>query len=210
MAVDRDEDGIEPRWLSEHEHRAWRSYLACYSGLMAVLERQLQRDSGLSTADYTVLVQLSEAPEQRCRHFELGEAIGWEKSRLSHHLSRMVQRGLVERAACPEDSRGGYVVLTTTGAAAIAAAAPRHVANVRRHFIDRLRADQLDALIALADSVLGGLRDQPGPSAGAVPHDEANACDAEPTTATATPRSDTSDGNAAGVRPARQGRRVRR
>ena len=194
-----DEDGIEPRWLSEHEHRAWRSFLACNSGLMAVLERQLQRDSGLSTADYTVLVQLSEAPEQRCRHFELGEAIGWEKSRLSHHLSRMVQRGLVERAACPEDNRGGYVVLTAGGAAAITAAAPRHVANVRRYFIDRLSADQLDALIALGDAVLGGLCDEPGPPADAGQPAESDAEDAR------TPASPSAE--AAGLRPGKRARR---
>jgi DNA-binding MarR family transcriptional regulator len=150
------------RWLDDREQRAWRSYLLVQHGLNRVLERQLQRDTGLSIADYTVLVQLSEAPERRRRHFELGRAIGWEKSRLSHHLTRMVQRGLVAREACPEDSRGGFVVLTESGVAAIAAAAPLHVAHVRRWFIDRLSEQQLDALVAIGDAVAPGLDDVEG------------------------------------------------
>jgi len=152
------------RWLDEDEQAAWRSYVAVRNGLARTLERHLQRETGLSMADYVVLVHLSEAPEQRCRHFELGQAIGWEKSRLSHHLTRMVARGLVERVACPEDSRGGFVGLTPEGMATITAAAPRHVAHVRQYFIDRLDARLLDALQAIGDAVLDGLDDEPAPA----------------------------------------------
>lgn len=149
-----EDDTGGTRWLDEREQLAWRSFVALHSGLNRVLERQLQRDTGLSMADYTVLVTLSEAPDQRCRHFELSRRIHWEKSRLSHHLTRMTQRGLVERASCPEDSRGGFVVLTAAGAEAIAAAAPRHVEHVRRWFIDLLDAGQLDALISIGRAVV--------------------------------------------------------
>lgn len=150
-----------PRWLDEREQRAWRSLLDLQEALGRTLERQLQRETGLSTADYGVLVHLSEAPEQRLRHFELGQALQWEKSRLSHHLRRMVDRGLIERQSCPEDNRGGFVALTPAGRAAIAAAAPRHVAHVRQRFVDRLTPEQLDVLVAIHDAVVPHLDAEP-------------------------------------------------
>lgn len=151
-----------PVWLDEREQRAWRSFIALRDRLTTTLHRQLQRDTGLSDADYGVLVQLSEAPEDRLRHYELGAALGWEKSRLSHHLKRMAGRGLVEPQECPEDNRGGFVALTAAGRAAIEAASPVHVAQVRRWFIDRLTAEQLDALIAIHDAVVPGLDGRDG------------------------------------------------
>ena len=120
----------EPRWLDEREARAWRGFLRMQSELRRVA-RQLQQEAGLSAADYEVLVSLSEAPGGRLRVFELGGATQWEKSRLSHHLTRMEHRGLVRRMPCPTDNRGANVVLTD-GPSAIEAAAPRHVEHVRK------------------------------------------------------------------------------
>src|SRR5690242_16912748 len=105
--------------------------------LRAALTRELQRDSGLSGPDYDVLVKLSEAPDHRLRAYELGAATGWEKSRLSHHLTRMEQRGLVAREQC-EGSRFFDVVLTDQGRATIENAAPTHVAHVRDWFVEAL------------------------------------------------------------------------
>ena len=147
----------EPRWLDEREQRAWRRFITMQGQLRARLARQLQRDSGLSEADYEVLVQLSEAPCGRQRVFELGQATQWEKSRLSHHLTRMVQRGLVARETCPTDSRGAFVRLTDAGREAIERAAPRHVEHVRDWFVDVLTREQLDALGEMAEAVLDRL-----------------------------------------------------
>jgi DNA-binding MarR family transcriptional regulator len=151
----------EPRWLDEHEARAWRGFISMQSQLLRRLSRELQRDSSLSEADFEVLVQLSEAPDGRQRLFELGRATQWEKSRLSHHLSRMAQRGLVVRETCPTDSRGAFVRLTEEGRAAIEEAAPKHVEHVRRWFIDVLGPVQLDTLAAISEKVLAGLIDEP-------------------------------------------------
>jgi len=101
------------RWLTDSEQRAWRGYQAVQAQLSARLNRQLQTDSGLSLADYEVLVALTDRPEGQLRVFELAEALQWEQSRLSHHLARMQQRGLVNRRACREDRRGSYVLVTT-------------------------------------------------------------------------------------------------
>ncbi len=124
--------------------------------------RELLRETGLSGADYEVLVNLSEAPGGRLRAFELGQATGWEKSRLSHHITRMEDRDLVSRQSCPTDSRGAFVVLTRAGRLAIEAAAPRHVEHVRRWFFDAITPDQLDALAEISDAVLAKLGDDPG------------------------------------------------
>ena len=129
-------------WLGDDEQLLWRLFLRSQVLIEAQLNRQLQRDSDLSGADYAVLVNLSEAPEGRLRGFELAGALQWEKSRLSHHLTRMGRRGLVRREGCPTDGRGAFVVLTPQGRERIVAAAPLHVAEVRRCFIDALTPQQ--------------------------------------------------------------------
>jgi DNA-binding MarR family transcriptional regulator len=145
---------IEPRWLTADEQRAWRRFMTMQTQLRARLSQQLQRETGLSETDYEVLVNLSEAPNGALRAYELSKATQWEKSRLSHHLTRMAERGLVVRQACPTDNRGTFVVLTDNGRAAIEAAAPRHVEHVRRAVIDLLTAVELEALGRIADRII--------------------------------------------------------
>jgi DNA-binding MarR family transcriptional regulator len=149
------------RWLTQREQRAWRAFLAMQRQLIGRTARELQRESGLSGADYEVLVNLSEAPDGRLRAFELGAATQWEKSRLSHHITRMVDRGLVRRESCPTDSRGAFVVLTAAGRKTVEAAAPRHVEHVRRWFIDSLTPEQLDALADICEAIVAKLGDEP-------------------------------------------------
>jgi DNA-binding MarR family transcriptional regulator len=119
--------------------------------------RELTRATGLSASDYEVLVLLSESPEGRLRAFEIGASAGWEKSRLSHHLTRMEQRGLVERQTCSADPRYADVVLTDAGRTAIVEAAPLHVSHVRSIFFDALSRDQVEALISVSETVLDRL-----------------------------------------------------
>jgi DNA-binding MarR family transcriptional regulator len=153
-------------WLDDREQRAWRSFMGSMERLKAAIARELQRDSGLSGPDYSVLVQLSEAPDQRLRAYELGAATGWEKSRLSHHLTRMEQRGLVTRAQCA-DSRYFDIVLTEQGRATIEEAAPRHAGHVREWFVEALTPEQLDALTEACDAIsdrlgqIGGCSEPP-------------------------------------------------
>jgi DNA-binding MarR family transcriptional regulator len=113
----------------------------------------MQQQAGISIADYSVLVQLSEHAGARMRVLELARALGWEKSRVSHQLTRMQQRGLVERSNCSEDRRGAWIVLTEKGRETTEAAAPRHVEAVRRYVFDGLDADQVDALRLISRTV---------------------------------------------------------
>jgi DNA-binding MarR family transcriptional regulator len=128
-----DSDG---RWLADDEQDAWRAYVRSHARLMAELHRRLVESSGLSLADYEVLVHLSEAPRRRLRSFELAEALQWERSRLTHHLARMEQRELIIRRRCDDDARGSHVELTGRGRRLLAEAAPRHAADVRALFVD--------------------------------------------------------------------------
>jgi DNA-binding MarR family transcriptional regulator len=151
-------DVEQPRWLDDRQQRVWQSYLHVNQHLYTVLEDQLVREGGLSAADYKVLVPLSEAPGGLLRARELGAEIGWDRSRLSHHLSRMEKRGLVAREECEADARGLMVRLTKAGRKAIQAAAPSHAESVQRFFFDLISDSELDTLAAVLDRVLENLR----------------------------------------------------
>ena len=144
-------------WLGEREARAWRSLQTMQMRLTTALARQLAEESNLSYQDYLVLVVLTDAPDERMRLFQLAQELGWEKSRVSHHIARMAERGLVAKEKCGADRRGAFVALTEPGREAIEVAAPGHVRAVRRLFVDRLTPPQLDALAAAAETVLAGL-----------------------------------------------------
>jgi DNA-binding MarR family transcriptional regulator len=145
------------QWLTEDEQRAWRSLVQMTSRLDSRLNRELQQSSGLSLADYDVLVLLTEAPEGRLRMFELIEDLHWEQSRLSHHIARMQRRGLVAREECTTDRRGAFVVLTDAGRDAIEKAAPGHVDLVRRLVFDGMSKDQIAMLQRFTGRVLSHL-----------------------------------------------------
>ena len=149
------------RWLDEHEARAWRGFQAMQLRLNAALSRELAVDSDLSYSDYSVLVVLTDQPGGRLRAFELGAELGWEKSRVSHHVTRMADRGLVQRERCSSDQRGAFVTVTEAGRTAIEQAAPGHVAAVRRWFIDLLTPEQLDELATISAVALEALDDSP-------------------------------------------------
>jgi DNA-binding MarR family transcriptional regulator len=144
-----------PRWLQPAEQASWRAYLDMTAKLNARLNREMQDSVGISIADYSVLVQLSEHVDAKMRVLELARALGWEKSRLSHQLTRMQQRGLVERSNCNEDRRGAFIVLTDAGRETIEAAAPRHVDAVRRYVFDELSPEQVAALGEISRTVAG-------------------------------------------------------
>jgi DNA-binding MarR family transcriptional regulator len=147
----------EPRWLDAREAHLWQSYRELYRELTGALEARLVRNSGLSGADYALLHPLSVSQCGVLRTRDLGRSIGWERSRLSHQVSRMEKRGLVVREECESDARGSMIRLTDTGRAAIEAAAPDHVEAVRGFLFDKLSREEQDTLTSLLDRVLDGL-----------------------------------------------------
>ena len=127
------------------ELRIWREFIETAGALRSELTSRLQSESSLSPGDYAVLLALSEAEERRLRSSDLAASIGWERSRLSHHLGRMERRGLIRREECSTDYRGAEIVLTSGGADAFRRATVPHLRAVRELFIDALTSDQLVA-----------------------------------------------------------------
>jgi DNA-binding MarR family transcriptional regulator len=150
------------RWLDNRQQRLWRAYLRMHRELFARLEDLMASEGGISAADFTVLVPLSEDSTGVLRARDLGAEIGWDRSRLSHHLARMEQRGMVAREECEEDARGLMVRITRAGRRAIEAAAPAHAEAVQRHFFDHLTRQELETLTQVFDRIAAELADDRG------------------------------------------------
>jgi DNA-binding MarR family transcriptional regulator len=132
--------------MAAGELAVWRSLVDRTAELRKILGTQLLQETGLSPADYQVLLALSEAAGRRLRSSELAASIDWERSRLSHHLGRMERRGLIRRHECATDSRGAEVSLTAEGAEAFRRATTPHLRAIKRHFADALTPEQFEAL----------------------------------------------------------------
>ncbi|TDD80897.1 MarR family transcriptional regulator [Saccharopolyspora karakumensis] len=123
--------------------RVWRNYIETAEVLRTRLGSRLQADTSLSSGDYQVLLALSESEPKSVRPSELATQIGWERSRLSHHLGRMAKRGLIERNSCANDVHGVEVSITETGEKAFRSASVPHLRAVRELFLDALSPEQL-------------------------------------------------------------------
>jgi DNA-binding MarR family transcriptional regulator len=145
----------DPPWLDDHQQRVWRLWLDVTNGLPMLLNRQLSRDTDLSLQDFEVLVSLSETEGHSMRVVAMADSMHWERSRLSHQLTRMEKRGLVFRESCCTDGRGQEVHLSDKGWDAVVAAAPGHADLVRRVIFGGLNMDHLDEL----EKILNHIRD---------------------------------------------------
>lgn len=147
---------MDVQWLSDAEMTAWRCYIETVSDLSAALERDLA-EQGLTLGDYQVLVYLAEADEGSMRMVDLADALQLSPSGLTRRLDGLVKSGHVTRRASTQDGRVMMGVLTDDGRALLDAAAPDHVASVRRRIFDHLDADQVDALASIFAAIAAGL-----------------------------------------------------
>ena len=143
--------------LPPEDWALWRSVRAMNQHLGRELDRQLQRDAGISQADYGILVTLFESPDRQRRTGELGDLLGWEKSRVSHQVARMEARQLVKRVECEADGRGTWVTLTSDGTRALLGAMRQHAVAIRELFFDQLEPDEKDVLRRVSQRVLDNL-----------------------------------------------------
>jgi DNA-binding MarR family transcriptional regulator len=143
-----------PRWLTAEEQAAWRAFLGACQELFGAVEAQLQHEEGMPHTYYEILVRLSETPGRALRMSQLAEASASSKSRVSHAVARLEERGWVRRVDCPTDRRGQIAELTADGYAALSAAAPGHVEQVRRSLFDVLTPEQVSQLAAISAAIL--------------------------------------------------------
>ncbi len=134
------------KWLTKDQQVHWRAWITAANVLPELLSRELQEAFGLTITDYEILVRLSEAPDRQVRMSELANRTLLSRSRLSHQIDRLEQKGLVSRQVCKDDRRGQLCVMTTKGWDTLVSAAPMHVAGVRKHFVDQLTESEYEAL----------------------------------------------------------------
>ncbi len=150
-AVIADEPGIG----------AWRSFLTAHARITRRLDEELQAAHGLSLAEYDALLQIAHAPGRRVRMNVLAERVILSRSGITRLVDRLEAAGAVERSACATDARGQEAVLTPLGLDRLRTASATHLEGVRRYFLDRLDAADLDGL----ETSLGRVADPLGPGA---------------------------------------------
>ena len=149
--------------ISDSQASAWASYQRMRVLLTGRINRELAHKTGLSEADFEILVALTETPDESVRALALRCGLEWEKSRLSHQLRRMEARGLVTREECVEDNRGSVIRVTDAGRKLAAEAHFHYEQAVKRYVTDVLSSDQLEALGTIAESILSRLEQRHTP-----------------------------------------------
>jgi DNA-binding MarR family transcriptional regulator len=160
----------QTRWLDAGEQQLWRAWIRAHTRLVTRLDYELQAAHGVSVADYEVLVNLSEAPERSLRMAELADRLRLSPSGLTRRLDGLVRDGMVERRKCPSDGRGSLARLTDQGLGCLEAAAPTHVAGVRRYFVDPLSKAQ-QAELAESLGVIEAELGRPAPDGSPCPEE---------------------------------------
>ncbi|MPY63466.1 MarR family winged helix-turn-helix transcriptional regulator [Streptomyces spongiae] len=146
------------RWLTPEEQRAWRAYIAASVLLEDALDRQLQQEAGMPHLYYSVLANLSEAPDRRLRMTDLAESLKITRSRLTYAVARLEKDGAVRREDCKWDKRGSVAVLTEEGMALLERTAPGHVETVRRAVFDHLDPEQVEQLERICAGIAEALQ----------------------------------------------------
>jgi len=151
----KDEDDAPARRRSPNaaELAIWRDYVETSEQVKRTLTTAFHDTSGISPGDYAVMLALSEAAEKTLRSSDVADVVGWERSRLSHHLRRMEERGLITRGLVGGDARGAAVTLTGTGSRIFRSSSASHLRLVREIFIDAFTPAQLDAMRSLTETL---------------------------------------------------------
>lgn len=148
----------QPRQVPSKDQLAtWREFIETTEALRSALGARLQSESGISLQDYAVLLALREAPGRSLRSSELADAVGWERSRLSHHIARMEKRAMVVRKGQAGDGRGSCVYLSEQGADVLRRASVPHLRAIGELFVDALTPEQIAAAAHIARALAARL-----------------------------------------------------
>jgi DNA-binding MarR family transcriptional regulator len=137
--------------LSPQELRVWHAFRLLHEDVLARVGRDLSEATGLSGAEFGVISRLAAIGKGQIRQQDLARIMGWDKSRLSHQLTRMSERGLIERRKT--DPKSVLVVLTQLGRDKLEAARPVHAESVRRNLLSRLTQEQIDTIVRVSNLI---------------------------------------------------------
>jgi DNA-binding MarR family transcriptional regulator len=140
--------------LTGAEWGTWRSFRSMRRQLDRALEAQLQRDSAISIPEFEILFTLNDVTSRQLRIKDIAAHTGWEKSRVSHQVSRLERRGLLVRRECETDGRGSWLSLTPAGQRAVTDATLAHSEAIRTYFFAVLHGDDEARLLAFSRRVL--------------------------------------------------------
>lgn len=158
MTDDRPAAG--PRWLTSTELDTWMNLVQVLMLLPTALDRQLREEAGIPHAYYQIMATLSDEPGRAMRMTHLARLVGSTTTRLSHAVTSLEKRGWVQRRACPTDKRGQIAALTVAGMDVLRAAAPGHVAEVRRRIFEHLTHDDVTRLRDITAKIVPALNDR--------------------------------------------------
>jgi DNA-binding MarR family transcriptional regulator len=136
--------------LTARELKLWQAWLKISEAVVSQVARDVAEASGLSASEYGILERLVEIGNGRLRQRELAIALEWDKSRISHQLTRMQERGLLTRSKT--EGEGSQVVISRHGRETLAQARPIHAQAVRHHLVERLTPEQAATLLAFANA----------------------------------------------------------
>jgi len=143
--------------LSERELRAWRGMLRVHSRMVKALDGELDATHGLGLTSYEVLMYLADSRDGQMRMHDLAASVLLSRSGLTRLIDRLARDGLIERKACESDARGAFAVLTAAGRERLNVARRTHLDGVRRHFVEHLSDEELDALGHIWEKVFPGI-----------------------------------------------------
>ena len=135
--------------LSPRELRIWHAFRLMHEDVLGRVDRDITQTTGLSGSEFSVLSRLATIGKGEMRQKALARVMRWDKSRLSHQLTRMQRRGLIERH--PIDAGAVLVVLTDYGREKLDAARPIHAESIRRNLLSRLTQEQIDTVVRVSN-----------------------------------------------------------
>src|SRR4051794_11833685 len=144
---------IEDEMPGRRGVEAWGSLLRAHATLMRRLDTDLERETGLTLADFDVLAQLANAHGE-LRITELADRALISRSGMSRRVARLVDEGLVRRDRASADARGVVVALTEAGMARLGETAPVHARGVSELFVAQLDDRELELLEGALNKVI--------------------------------------------------------
>ena len=147
----------EPNAFSREEFLAWRGLIRLRETVMREIDRRLRREGLISLADYGILITLVTEPTLSLRMSDLGARRMLTPSGITRVVSRLEEKGLVQRDPDPADGRAALAALTKRGLEELRRAEVFHHATVRELYVGRLAPQELKQLARLFEKALPGV-----------------------------------------------------